>query len=61
MLRIPKQRPESFLLEMPVVRQNLRQSFLPHRLHRYAIDQAVPLVGTCRVKFQPLQKRGPWS
>ena len=43
--RIPKHCPETFLLKMPVVGENLVQPFLAHRLHRNAIDQAVAFVG----------------
>ena len=37
-LRIAKQRPEPFLLKMPVVGKNLGQPFFTHRLHRNTID-----------------------
>jgi hypothetical protein len=41
---LAKQGVEAFLLKVPVVRQHMGQSFLPHRLHRNAICQAVPFV-----------------
>src|ERR1039457_6384514 len=55
-LRIPEQRPEIFLLKMPVVRENLGQPFLTHRLHRNAIDQAVSFIGTGAVELQTGKK-----
>jgi len=51
-LRIPKQRPETFLLKMPVVGQNFGYLFFTHRLHRNAIRQAVAFVGTRTIQFQ---------
>ncbi len=44
---------------MPVVGRNLNQPFVAHRLHRNAIDQAVPFVGTGPVQFQACKEGFP--
>ena len=45
------------LLKMPVIGEGFGQPFLAHRLHRNAIDQAVPFVGTRFVKGHAGKKR----
>jgi hypothetical protein len=40
-LGISKQRPETFLLKVPVVGEHFGQSFFAHRLHRNAIDETI--------------------
>lgn len=50
---IAEQRAEAFLLEMPVVCEDLGDPALPHRVHRNAIRQAVAFVQTHTVQIQP--------
>ena len=52
----PKQRPEPFLLKMPVIREHVRKPFPAHRLHRDAIRQAVAFVRPSLVETQPFEK-----
>jgi hypothetical protein len=51
-LGIPEQHSEALLLEMMIVRQNVRDPFTSHCLHGNAIRQAVTLVRPRPVKFQ---------
>lgn len=53
-----EQGPETFLLEMTVIRERLGQPFPAHRLHGDAIGEAVALIGTLRVEIEPGQKGG---
>jgi hypothetical protein len=56
-LRTAIQRPETFLLKMPVVGKNLGQPLFAHRLHRNTIDQAVPLVGAGTIELETGEER----
>ena len=47
---------ESFLREMPVVREHIRETFAAYHLHGDTICQAIGLVGTRAVPRQSLQK-----
>ena len=47
---------KAFLLEMPVVRENLGQPFPPHRLHGNTIRKAVALVRPRMIELQPCAK-----
>jgi hypothetical protein len=51
-LEIPEESPETLLLKMPVIGENLGQPFLAHRVHRNAINQAVAFVGAGPVELQ---------
>jgi hypothetical protein len=57
--QIAEQRPEAFLLKMPVVGENFGQPFLAHRLHRNAVCQAVAFVGPRSVESHAGEKRSP--
>ena len=54
--RPSKQNGESFLREMPVVRQDFGDALLPHRLHRNAVGQAVSLVGAGLVEGKTVKE-----
>ena len=54
-----KQRSKTFLLEMAVIREDIRQSFAAHRLHRNAIDQTISFVGPFLIKPQSGTERFP--
>jgi hypothetical protein len=41
---MPEQCPETLLLKMSVIGENIGQSFPAHDLHRYAVRQTVTLV-----------------
>ncbi len=58
-----KQDGESFLHEMTIVRQDLGDAFLSHRLHRNAVGQAVFLIGAGFVEAITSHKRlmGLWA
>ena len=51
-----KQRPEAFLLEMPVTGEHICQTLLAHDLHGYAIGKAIGLVQAGAIKLKPIQK-----
>lgn len=48
---------ESFLREVPVMRQDFENLFLPHDVHGYAVHKAVLLVGAPLVQGQSGEKR----
>ena len=47
---------DGFLLEMPVVRQNVGQSFVAHREHGDAVGQTIAFVHACFVKGDAREK-----
>jgi len=53
---MPEESTESFLFEVPVVGQHLRQARPAHGLHRDAVREAMTLVGAGRVKIEPGDK-----
>jgi hypothetical protein len=55
--RIPKERPETFLLEMPVVRQGNGQPLPAHGQHRDTIRQTIAFVRAAPVQFEAGEKR----
>lgn len=58
-LYVPEQRPESFLFKVPVVREDVAQTFPPHRLHRNAIRQAITFIRAAVVERQALREGTP--
>lgn len=44
------------MFEMPVVDENVGQTFTPHRLHRNAIREAVRFAGTLGVEIKAGEK-----
>jgi hypothetical protein len=58
-LRIPKQRAETLLLEMPIVGQYVREAFAEHCLHGNTIGETIPLIGPAAVKLKTSEKRVP--
>src|ERR1700733_3599557 len=56
---IAEQRTKPFLFKMPIIGEDFTQSFLAHRLHRNAINQAVSFVGPRSVKSHAGKKRIP--
>ena len=56
-LRLAKQTPETLLLKIMIVSEHVGELFTAHRLHQYAIDHTVTLVGPRVVKFKAFNKR----
>jgi hypothetical protein len=54
---LAEQNRETFLAEVVVVGENLRDALVSHRVHRDAVDQAVGFVGALLVQFEPSQER----
>ena len=49
---VPKERPETFLLEVAVIGQDFCNGVATHRLHRNTIHQAVLLILALTVEFE---------
>ena len=45
-----KQSPKTFLLEVPVIGEHVRESLPAHRLHRDAVSQAVAFIGAGEIR-----------
>jgi hypothetical protein len=56
-LSFAEDRPETFLLKMPVVGEHFIQAIAPHDLHRNAIRQAIAFIWTRPVKIQAGEKQ----
>jgi hypothetical protein len=58
-LKSLEQNVKTFLREVVIIGENIRQSFSAHGLHGDAIRQAIMLIGTCLVQCQGIKKPRP--